>query len=58
MWLRPLMKPHLPLTTTPPSAGAAIAVGLRVPHTRTSGVENTSSWTWSGNWHAIHVGIQ
>ncbi len=57
-WCAPLMKPHLPLTTMPPSTGAAIADGLRVPHTRTSGVANTSSWTSSGNWLAIQVGIQ
>jgi hypothetical protein len=54
----PLTNPHLPLTTMPPSVGAAIALGLSVPHTRTSGVENTSSWTESGNMQAIHPGIQ
>ena len=44
-WLcsAPLTNPHLPLTTMPPSVGTASAVGLSVPHTRTSGVENTSS---------------
>ena len=52
------MNPHLPLTTTPPSTGAAIAVGLSVPHTRTSGVANTSSCTSSGNMHVMKVGIQ
>lgn len=49
---------HLPLITTPPSTGVAIAVGLNVPHTRASGVANTSSCTESGNWQTIHVGIR
>src|SRR5215471_8942936 len=51
------MNPHLPLTPMPPLAGAAIAVGLSVPHTRTSGVENTSSWVSSENKPVIHVVI-
>jgi hypothetical protein len=59
-WLcsAPLMNPHLPLTTMPPSAGVAVADGLSVPHTRTSGVAKTSSCTSSGKSPAIQVGIQ
>jgi hypothetical protein len=58
LWCAPLMNPHLPLTTMPPSAGVALAVGLSVPQTRTSAVENTSSCTSSGNRPAIQVGIE
>lgn len=58
-WLcsAPLMKPHLPVSTIPPSTGMPMPVGLSVPHSRAPGSAKISSCTSSGSRHAIHVVI-